>query len=736
MADVSYVPGTRIAVAGEQCWALVETPPDAPAVARTWQQVGQGAAADALLAGLLADGLDGTPGFTLLAAGDDGHYRLFCRGTVSATVVTAAPAGGARPGGQERPGGVSERIDGAGLLTWREQVVPADAERIFLGQPPGEAELRLPAASGVLLAGCVIVELTALAARDTVPYGTGWPAEATRHDTGVVPAPGGEAPGGETAADRGAPAPAAGKQKTIVFFPDTITITPPGHLAGHGDGAPADSGAGWPEGPAPVTAQGPAVPALPSTTGTGAVGTVVSPMVSAVAGAAPDGTVEVLPGGVQAPGRPGSVSLGAVNPGAVNPDAVSPGAVTPAVVNAAAVHPGAVHAGAVGQVSWPGRGPGQAGEYELAAGSPPARTVADVPVRFAHGAAGTGRPGGPGSPDGHAPPAGYMPPAGYLPPDGGPQAGPPWGNGFAGQVGQAPVRYPEVPPSAQPWSGPPGPGRPWEPPAGPPRPWEPPAGQPQPWEPDGPARSGTPSPARPGTAPAPAAGLIDVPSWLAGPAGPGSPGPGSLGPGPGGGTPGGPSAPLPVPPAPMAPQASAGPGESDPTVYRGDLSELAARTAPPDRIGPVVPALICPSGHVNPPSGAACRRCGAALPHDPVLVPRPVLGVLRLSLGDVIALDRGVVMGRNPRTDFAGGGERPHVVKLPSADGDISRTHLRVTLDGWHVLVTDLNSTNGTLVTLPGRDPQQLRPGEPVPIQPGTVVALADGIDFRYEVTE
>jgi pSer/pThr/pTyr-binding forkhead associated (FHA) protein len=95
-------------------------------------------------------------------------------------------------------------------------------------------------------------------------------------------------------------------------------------------------------------------------------------------------------------------------------------------------------------------------------------------------------------------------------------------------------------------------------------------------------------------------------------------------------------------------------------------------------------------------------------------------------------------MGRNPRTDFAdaSGEERPHVVKLPSAGGDISRTHVRVTLDGWHVLVTDLNSTNGTLVTLPGRDPQQLRPGEPVPVQPGTVVTLADGIEFRYEVAE
>jgi hypothetical protein len=167
-------------------------------------------------------------------------------------------------------------------------------------------------------------------------------------------------------------------------------------------------------------------------------------------------------------------------------------------------------------------------------------------------------------------------------------------------------------------------------------------------------------------------------------------------------------------------------------------AEQAARSAPPDLISPAVPALLCPTGHVNPPSEAACRRCGAPLPNDTLIVPRPVLGVLRLSTGDVITLDRDVVMGRNPRADFTGtdGEDRPHVVKLPSADGDISRTHLRVTLDGWHVLVTDLNSTNGSLVTLPGRDPERLRRGETVPIKPGTVVTLTDGIDFRYEVYE
>jgi hypothetical protein len=169
---------------------------------------------------------------------------------------------------------------------------------------------------------------------------------------------------------------------------------------------------------------------------------------------------------------------------------------------------------------------------------------------------------------------------------------------------------------------------------------------------------------------------------------------------------------------------------------RGDPLRIASGPVSPDRIGPTVHALLCPSSHVNPPNSSVCRLCGVPLPpQDPVTVLRPVLGVLQLSTGDVITLDRGVVMGRSPRTEFSGG-ERPHVVKLPSGDGEVSRTHLEVSLDGWHVLVTDLHSTNGTIVVLPGRDPERLRPGEPTPIQPGTLVIVAADVDFRYEAAE
>ena len=118
----------------------------------------------------------------------------------------------------------------------------------------------------------------------------------------------------------------------------------------------------------------------------------------------------------------------------------------------------------------------------------------------------------------------------------------------------------------------------------------------------------------------------------------------------------------------------------------------------------------------------------------PITVPRPVLGVLRLSTGDAVPLDRGAVIGRSPELPATDEAERPHVVRVPSPDKDVSRNHLEVTLDGWHVLVMDLRSTNGTLVTVPGEEPQRLRPDEAFPIPPGTVVSLADEVSFVYEV--
>lgn len=153
--------------------------------------------------------------------------------------------------------------------------------------------------------------------------------------------------------------------------------------------------------------------------------------------------------------------------------------------------------------------------------------------------------------------------------------------------------------------------------------------------------------------------------------------------------------------------------------------------------GPTVQATRCPNGHANPTHLVSCRACHADIPEQlPITVPRPALGVLRMSTGDSISLDRGVIMGRSPTADRSASGDRPHLVKVPSPGKDISRNHLEVKLDGWHVLVTDLNSVNGTTVTLPGRSTERLRPDQPAAIEPGTVVSLADEVTFTFEVIQ
>lgn len=153
--------------------------------------------------------------------------------------------------------------------------------------------------------------------------------------------------------------------------------------------------------------------------------------------------------------------------------------------------------------------------------------------------------------------------------------------------------------------------------------------------------------------------------------------------------------------------------------------------------GPMVLAVRCASGHHNAPHATRCRVCGQELPtQQPEQTPRPALGLLRLSTGDVVTLDRGVLIGRAPRASVEASGARaPHLVRIASPDNEISRNHVEIVLDGWHVLVRDLGSTNGTTVALPGSSPVRVRPGDQQTIEPGTTVTLADQISMVFEVT-
>jgi len=173
------------------------------------------------------------------------------------------------------------------------------------------------------------------------------------------------------------------------------------------------------------------------------------------------------------------------------------------------------------------------------------------------------------------------------------------------------------------------------------------------------------------------------------------------------------------------------PTTPDVTTHRGALPRSDDEL---DR--PVVLAVLCPAGHPSPPHAGSCRTCGREIPpQQPFPTPRPSLGVLRISTGGSVPLDRGVLLGRAPRVnEELPANQRPHLVRVGGVDRDISRNHAEIVLEGWHVLVRDLGSTNGTTVTLPGQEPVRLRPTEDQGIEPGTVVTLADEVELTYEV--
>jgi hypothetical protein len=175
-------------------------------------------------------------------------------------------------------------------------------------------------------------------------------------------------------------------------------------------------------------------------------------------------------------------------------------------------------------------------------------------------------------------------------------------------------------------------------------------------------------------------------------------------------------------------------GSPDALVARAmepNSEDSPADTDPQDS---AILAVFCANGHVSPPSATSCRVCGGPVgTQGPQFVAYPVLAVLRASDGSSAQLDRPVLIGRAPSTDRSDN-RAPRLMTVPSPNHDISRTHLEVAPDGWQIVATDLNSTNGTILIRPGGvDRQQLAAGEPVPVQVGSVVELGDGVSVLID---
>ncbi len=193
--------------------------------------------------------------------------------------------------------------------------------------------------------------------------------------------------------------------------------------------------------------------------------------------------------------------------------------------------------------------------------------------------------------------------------------------------------------------------------------------------------------------------------------------------------------------APSTPTANAEPGSGalgDHDGHTMSLAELrrmkqqAPTASPNESTVNAVQSARCFQSHDNPPQLVKCRICDAPLDGATVTIPRPTLGTLRFSTGQEAVLDRAVVVGRKPDISGQRYAELPRELTIAAGDG-LSRSHAAFIVEGWQVRVEDLGSTNHTTVTLPGREPQRLRGGEPMILTNGALIDLGGEVTCTYD---
>ncbi|MGZ0069873.1 FHA domain-containing protein [Microbacterium arborescens] len=148
----------------------------------------------------------------------------------------------------------------------------------------------------------------------------------------------------------------------------------------------------------------------------------------------------------------------------------------------------------------------------------------------------------------------------------------------------------------------------------------------------------------------------------------------------------------------------------------------AVSAAPAAAAAAAVAAAGGAAGTVAAPAGAVVTPGTPAAPAQPetdgetVLVNRsPRVGVVVTVDGNETVAPLPAVLGRRPQKD----GYAP--VEVPSASREVSRSHVIVDHDGSGLVVTDLDSINGTYV-----DDQPLPPGNATRIREGQELELGD----------
>lgn len=168
-------------------------------------------------------------------------------------------------------------------------------------------------------------------------------------------------------------------------------------------------------------------------------------------------------------------------------------------------------------------------------------------------------------------------------------------------------------------------------------------------------------------------------------------------------------------------------GETDRRVD-GDVSDTVIRLIEPfmpsrsrlsDRPALLVDSLLPqrPGSAVEPPSGPrSASAAGFALRIPGVAQP--------------VRLEVPVIIGRRPGVSRVPESPAPLRIVVPADRLGVSGRHARIEQLGDSVVVTDLGSSNGTVVHLPAGPLLRLRPGESCVVLPDSIIDLGDGIDI------
>lgn len=118
----------------------------------------------------------------------------------------------------------------------------------------------------------------------------------------------------------------------------------------------------------------------------------------------------------------------------------------------------------------------------------------------------------------------------------------------------------------------------------------------------------------------------------------------------------------------------------------------------------------------------------------PAVVAHPVAKLI-FSTGDVVDVDRVILVGRAPEARRFASSDQPHLVTVSSPNHEISSTHLEIRpgagADHGMAVVTDMGSTNGTVLVQPGLPPEDLQAGIAISLIPGAILDLGDGVTIQ-----